>query len=128
MSRIALRRLVPLAATLGLVPTATMPVFAQDALDKIKAKGVVEMGVAAEPPYSDLQADGTLTGADPDVARAVFAELGDIKLNANVVDWGALIPGLMANRFDAVATGLFIRPERCQAAPSRNRCSAPPRG
>lgn len=114
MSRIALRRLVPLAATLGLVATA-MPAFAQDALDKIKAKGVVEMGVAAEPPYSDLKADGTLTGADPDVARAVFAELGDIKLNANVVDWGALIPGLMANRFDAVATGLFIRPERCQA-------------
>lgn len=103
------------AVALALGVLAAAPALAQDGLEKIKAAGTVEMGVATEPPYSALNADGTLTGADPDIARAIFAGAGDIKLNPNVVDWGALIPGLMAGRFDAVATGLFIRPERCQA-------------
>lgn len=98
-----------IALGLGALPAAA------DKLDDIKAAGKLNMGVAIEPPYSALGADGKLTGADPDVARAIFSELGDIDLNANVVDWGALIPGLMADRFDAVATGLFIRPERCEA-------------
>lgn len=115
MSHATLRRLTPLAAALGLLCSTALPALAEGKLDAIKSAGAIQMGVATEPPYSELKADGTLTGADPDVARAVFAELGDIKLEANVVDWGALIPGLMAGRFDAVATGLFIRPERCQA-------------
>lgn len=90
------------------------PVLADGKLAELTEAGVIQMGVASEPPYSEMKPDGTLTGADPDVARAIFAELGEIELSANVVDWGALIPGLMAGRFDAVATGLFIRPERCQ--------------
>lgn len=107
------------ASTFALLSAAfcalALPVAAQGRLDQIKANGVIQMGVALEPPYSILEPDGTLTGADPDVLRAIFAELGDIDLEANVVDWGALIPGLLAGRFDSVATGLFIRPERCEA-------------
>jgi len=103
------------AATVGLLCSVAVPAAAQSSLDKIKADGVIQMGVALEPPYSVLNPDGTLTGADPDVLRAVFSELGAVELKANVVDWGALIPGLLANRFDAVATGLFIRAERCEA-------------
>lgn len=104
-----------LIAAVGLACTLALPAAAQGRLDDIKSTGVIQMGVAIEPPYSELLPDGTLTGADPDIVRAVFSELGDIDLNANVVDWGALIPGLLANRFDSVATGLFIRPERCEA-------------
>lgn len=104
-----------LIAAVGLACTLALPAAAQGKLDEIKSSGVIQMGVAIEPPYSVLSPDGTLTGADPDLVRAVFSELGDIDLNANVVDWGALIPGLLANRFDSVATGLFIRPERCEA-------------
>lgn len=102
------------AAALALLATAA-PALAQGAVDRIAGAGVIQMGVAIEPPYSQFLPDGTLSGGDPELLRAVFSEIGDISLNANVVDWGALIPGLMANRFDVVATGLFIRPERCEA-------------
>lgn len=100
---------------LGFASLAPHQAVAQTKLDKIKSSGEIQMGVAVEAPYSEVKTDGTLTGADPEVTRAVFAEIGNINLKANVVDWGALIPGLMADRFDAVATGLFIRPERCKA-------------
>ena len=39
---------------------------------------------------------------------ASIAEAGD-------VDWGALIPGVKAGRFDVVAAGMFVTPKRCQA-------------
>jgi polar amino acid transport system substrate-binding protein len=110
-----LSRLTACVLALGLADASTHQVLAQTKLDKIKSSGEIQMGVALEPPYSEVKTDGTLTGADPEVTRAVFAEIGKINLKANVVDWGALIPGLMADRFDAVATGLFIRPERCKA-------------
>lgn len=110
-----LSRLTACALAFGLATVASHQALAQTKLDKIKSAGQIEMGVALEPPYSEVKTDGTLSGADPEVTRAVFSELGNIKLKANVVDWGALIPGLMADRFDAVATGLFIRPERCKA-------------
>ncbi|HWK95504.1 MAG TPA: ectoine/hydroxyectoine ABC transporter substrate-binding protein EhuB [Pseudolabrys sp.] len=110
-----LSRLTVCVLALGLATVASHQALAQAKLDKIKSTGEIQMGVALEPPYSEVKTDGTLTGADPEVTRAVFAEIGKINLKANVVDWGALIPGLMADRFDAVATGLFIRPERCKA-------------
>ena len=34
------------------------------------------MAVANEPPYSDIKADGYVSGAAPDVARAVLKKLG----------------------------------------------------
>jgi polar amino acid transport system substrate-binding protein len=110
-----LSRLTACVLALGLATVASHQALAQAKLDKIKSTGEIQMGVALEPPYSEVKTDGTLTGADPEVTRAVFSEIGKINLKANVVDWGALIPGLMADRFDAVATGLFIRPERCKA-------------
>lgn len=110
-----INRLAVCVFTIGVAGALAQQAMAQTKLDKIKSSGEVQMGVALEPPYSEVKADGTLTGADPEIARAVFAELGKINLKSNVVDWGALIPGLMADRFDAVATGLFIKPERCKA-------------
>ncbi|MCV9999361.1 ectoine/hydroxyectoine ABC transporter substrate-binding protein EhuB [Pararhizobium sp. YC-54] len=101
--------------SVAIAVTSLTAAKAEDAIERLKAKGVVEIGIAPEPPYAIIGADGLLTGADPDISRAVFKGLGVGDIKANSVDWGALIPGLIASRFDIVATGLFIRPERCKA-------------
>lgn len=88
---------------------------AETTLEKIKSTGTVNYGIAPEPPLSDFKSATEITGAEPDIAKKVFERLGAPKINASVSDWGALIPGLMARRFDVVATGLFLRPERCKA-------------
>ncbi|MBP0616916.1 ectoine/hydroxyectoine ABC transporter substrate-binding protein EhuB [Jiella mangrovi] len=109
------RRAVLGAAIAGLAATAAQPVMAQDALEKLMEKGEVRIAIGNEPPYTELKSDGTVTGAAPDVARAVFKKLGIDKLDPVVSEYGAMIPGLQAGRFDAVTAGLFMKPQRCNA-------------
>ena len=40
--------------------------------------------------------------------------MGIEEVEAVVTEFGSLIPGLMAGRFDIVAAGMFITPERCE--------------
>jgi polar amino acid transport system substrate-binding protein len=42
-----------------------------------------------------------------------MAALGVPKLEGVLTEFGALIPGLLANRFDLIAAGMFITPKRC---------------
>ena len=42
-------------------------------------------------------------------------KLGVPSLEGVLTEFGSLIPGLMANRFDMIAAGMFITPQRCNA-------------
>lgn len=84
-------------------------------LEALRRQGFVRVGIANEPPYTAVTADGKVSGAAPDVARAIFKRLGIGDLVASVSEYGAMIPGLQAKRFDAVTAGLFMKPERCAA-------------
>ena len=72
------------------------------------------MGIANEPPFGYLETDGTVAGEAPTVARAVFERLGVKGLEPVVVEFGSLIPGLKAGRFDVIAAGMYITPARCR--------------
>jgi polar amino acid transport system substrate-binding protein len=88
---------------------------AEDTLAKLKAQGFARIAIANEPPFTSVSSDGKVSGAGPDVARAVFSKLGVPDIVASISEYGAMIPGLQAGRFDAVTAGLFMRPERCSA-------------
>jgi len=60
--------------------------------------------------------NGEVTGAAPEVAKAVLKKMGISNIEAVVAEYGAMIPGLQATRFDLVAAGLFMKPERCEGA------------
>jgi polar amino acid transport system substrate-binding protein len=93
----------------------TAPAMAEDALAKLKEQGFARIAIANEPPFTAVKPDGSVSGAAPDVARAVFKQLGVNDVAASVSEYGAMIPGLQAGRFDAVTAGLFMKPERCRA-------------
>ena len=61
------------------------------ALKRLKKQGYATVAVANEPPYSDIKTDGYVTGAAPDVARAVLNMLGVPELKAEVIMYGAMI-------------------------------------
>ena len=86
-----------------------------DTLDKLRKQGYATVAVANEPPYSDIKGDGYVTGAAPDVARAVMKKLGVPELKAQVVGYGSMIPALMARRVDMATSGLYIKPKRCES-------------
>ncbi len=84
-------------------------------LDDLRKQGYATVAVANEPPYSDIKGDGFVTGAAPDVARAVMKKLGVPELKAQLVPYGSMIPALLARRVDMSTSGLYIKPKRCEA-------------
>ncbi len=85
----------------------------QDLLARLKKQGYVRVGFANEAPYGFADASGQLTGEAPEVAKVVFKALGVGELQGVLTEFGSLIPGLQARRFDVIAAGMFINPERC---------------
>lgn len=93
-----------------------VPAKAQDTLAEIQKRGYVEIGIGAGGfPYAAVSEDGKPIGAAPEISIAALKLMGITDVRPQVVDWGALIPGLQAKRFDLVSTGMFMNPKRCQA-------------
>jgi polar amino acid transport system substrate-binding protein len=82
-------------------------------LESAKKAGRIRVGFANEAPYDFADSSGKLTGEAPEVARVILKNLGIPELEGVLTTFDALIPGLKAKRFDIVAAGMFITPERC---------------
>ncbi|MBA1275659.1 ectoine/hydroxyectoine ABC transporter substrate-binding protein EhuB [Stutzerimonas azotifigens] len=85
-----------------------------DTLDKVKASSSVRIGYANETPFAYTELDGKVTGESPEIVRKIFDRLGVETINPVLTEWGSLIPGLGAGRFDLIAAGMYITPERCK--------------
>lgn len=85
------------------------------ALEALQDRGSITVGFAGEAPYS-YEDGGELTGATVALHREIFAELGIDTVEGTNTEFGSLIPGLTANRFDAVSAGMSILPDRCSQA------------
>jgi polar amino acid transport system substrate-binding protein len=86
-----------------------------DLLAQLQESGSITLGIANEIPYGfEDEATGEVTGAAPEVAKVVLAELGITDVDAVVVEFGALIGGLQAGNFDMVAAGMYITPDRAE--------------
>ena len=86
----------------------------QSTLERLREQGFVAVGLANEIPFGFVDDAGDPAGQSPAVAAAVFEELGVPEIQASPVNWDGLSPGLNANRFDVLAAGVFITPERCE--------------
>jgi polar amino acid transport system substrate-binding protein len=88
---------------------------AEGTLAKAVQTQLIRVGIANEKPYGYVDSNGKPTGAIVEVLRAALAPIGINKVEGNIVDFDALIPGLNADRFDVIGAGMYIRPARCKA-------------
>lgn len=88
--------------------------FAETTLEKARRQGYIRVGFANEAPFGYATPAGKLTGEAPEVAKAVLARMGIPEIDGVLTEFGSLIPGLKAGRFDIIAAGMFITPKRCQ--------------
>src|SRR5690606_17098354 len=74
-----------------------------------------------EAPYAYMDsAENRITGEAVEIARVVLKRMGINEVEGVLTEFGSLIPGLQANRFDIIAAGMYITPERCQQAAFSN--------
>ncbi len=64
-------------------------------------------------PYAYKDENDELVGTDVETLKAILNRMGGKIADADSTDWGALIPGVKADRFDVVAAGMFVTPKRC---------------
>ncbi len=106
----ALRRLFVACAMLGLAASAQ----AATTLETVKQNSSIRIGYANETPFAFTETDGRVTGESPEIAKAIFAKMGIKQVDGVLTEWGSLIPGLRAGRFDVIAAGMYITPARCK--------------
>ncbi|MFE7954974.1 ectoine/hydroxyectoine ABC transporter substrate-binding protein EhuB [Streptomyces sp. NPDC057413] len=100
------------AAGCSRVATAS-PKQGGDLLRRLRAQGVVRLGIAGEIPFGYIDKNGELTGEAPELAKVIFRRLGVEKVQPVPTEFGSLIPGLNSQQFDVVAAGMYVNPERC---------------
>ncbi len=100
-------------AGLALAAFAAAPALAQSTLEEARANGYIRVGFANEAPYGFATPAGQLTGEAPEVAKAVLARMGITQVDGVLTEFGSLIPGLKAGRFDIIAAGMYVNPQRC---------------
>lgn len=110
MKRTFLKAALAAAVTLGL----GAPAMAADLLEKAKAGEPVRIGFANEVPWAYPGDDNAPKGFVNAIAMAVLDEMGVTNVEPVVTDWGGLIPGLKANRFDVITGGMYILKSRCE--------------
>lgn len=88
-------------------------VFAETTLEKIKRTGKVTVGTeAAFPPFEFVE-DGKIVGYGKDILDYIVADM-KVELNQLDLPWQGILPGVLAGKFDFVATSVSIRAERAK--------------
>ncbi len=93
---------------------STVSVFAGPLEDRIAAGEPIRIGFSNIPIWGFPDEDGNAKGFVNEIALGILAEMGHTEVETTVTEWGGLIPGLKANRYDMITGGLYILNSRCQ--------------
>jgi polar amino acid transport system substrate-binding protein len=101
------------AGSVALLGLAATRLARADALDEVKKRGTLVVGMeAAYVPYEFFK-DGKIIGYDPDIIEVFVSKLG---VKAQLVDtaWNGIIPALYAKKFDVIISAMTITKERAE--------------
>jgi polar amino acid transport system substrate-binding protein len=83
----------------------------ENLIDNIKKRGKLQVGFASFVPWAMRDKQGNWVGFEIDVANKVAQDLG-VRLELIPTAWDAIIPSLIAGKFDVIIGGLTITPQR----------------
>ena len=108
------RLLLEAVLTVAFTACAGAGAMAAGLLDKANAGEAVRIGFANEVPWAYPGDGDEPKGFVNSIALGVLDKMGITNIEPVVTDWGGLIPGLNANRFDVITGGMYILGSRCE--------------
>lgn len=101
-------------ATATAVLAAGHQAQAQSLLERARAAEPISIGYSNEAPFAFQGEGGKLDGFVNVVGLAVLERMGAGNVEGVLTEWGSLIPGLQAGRFDLITAGMYVLPARCE--------------
>lgn len=102
--------MVMVLAILGTVSIAQ----ADSIFDRINSGKTIRLGFATEAPWAYPGDNQEPLGFVNAITLGILKTMGYTNIKPVVTEWGGLIPGLKANRFDLVTGGMYILKSRCE--------------
>lgn len=92
------------------------PAFSDSITDRIDSGKPIRLGFANEVPWAYPGDNNEPKGFVNAFVLGVLDQMGygRDKIEPVVTEWGGLIPGLKANRFDVITGGMYILSSRCE--------------
>jgi polar amino acid transport system substrate-binding protein len=101
-------------ALFAVLVAGAVTAHAQTLLEKAKAGDPIRIGFANEVPWAYPGEDNKPLGFVNAIALGILNKMGITNIEPVVTEWGGLIPGLKANRFDVITGGMYILRSRCE--------------
>jgi polar amino acid transport system substrate-binding protein len=98
----------------GMLAAGAVTAQADALTDKLKAGEPIRIGFANEVPWAYPGDNGDPKGFVNAIATGVLEAMGAKKIEPVTTDWGGLIPGLQADRYDVITGGMYILKTRCE--------------
>ena len=97
----------------GMLAAGAVAAQADALTDKLKAGEPIRIGFANEVPWAYPGDKGEPKGFVNAIATGVLQKMGAKTIEPVTTDWGGLIPGLQADRYDVITGGMYILKTRC---------------
>jgi polar amino acid transport system substrate-binding protein len=102
--------IVVVFALVGFVTAAS----ADSLMDRVNGGKTIRLGFATEIPWAYPGDNQEPLGFVNAITLGVLKSMGYTNIEPVVTEWGGLIPGLKANRFDIITGGMYILKSRCE--------------
>jgi polar amino acid transport system substrate-binding protein len=89
-------------------------VHADSILDRVNSGKSIRLGFANEIPWAYPGDNQQPLGFVNAITLGILKTMGYTEIEPVVTEWGGLIPGLKANRFDIITGGMYILKSRCE--------------
>ena len=91
--------------------SARQSLSSDSALEEIKKRGTLRIGLSTFVPWAMRDKKGDLIGFEIDVGKRVAADMG-VEIEHIPTAWDGIIPALLAGKFDAIISGMSITMKR----------------